>query len=246
MKKLLLAGVAAAGMALAATGVQAAVIGNTPGGGPNPNNVIGAVEGWFGANIYYSGPAGASVDVWYLGKEAGFTNTFTINGVAPSPGPVTVTQGPNAFPSNVFFLGGVAPVLAGTLTIDPGLVNFSFSTSGPPAGSVLNGANLLPPPGPGTGTPNFFSSFASGPFPTVQPTATSFDTLINGSTSGSGQMVLLALDDGGAGPDDNHDDLVIVLRLSNGTFNIPEPTTLALFGAGLLGLGAVVRRRRKV
>jgi hypothetical protein len=54
-----------------------------------------------------------------------------------------------------------------------------------------------------------------------------------------GNTAWLLWDDSGANRDDDHDDLVIRLRHRR----VPEPGTLALFGAGLIGL-AVFRRRR--
>jgi hypothetical protein len=76
---------------------------------------------------------------------------------------------------------------------------------------VANGANILPD---GT-NPNFFL----------------------GAAAGGG--VYIALDDAGAGPDDNHDDLVVLVQ----EIGVPEPASLALFGAALIGL-ALTRRRR--
>ena len=50
-------------------------------------------------------------------------------------------------------------------------------------------------------------------------------------------------DDSGAGPDDNHDDMLIKAVFT--PRSVPEPATLGLFGLGLLGVWAGARRRRR-
>ena len=69
----------------------------------------------------------------------------------------------------------------------------------------------------------------------LQTIAVMLDTMWNGVE----YSALLFWDDSGAGPDDNHDDMVIGIQ----AVAVPEPSTLALMGLGLLGLGAARRRQ---
>ena len=50
-------------------------------------------------------------------------------------------------------------------------------------------------------------------------------------------------DDSGAKNDDNHDDFIAIARYR--ATSVPEPSTLFLIGAGLLGSAALRRRRAK-
>ena len=149
-----------------------------------------------------------------MGFEAGYTNEFFLNGTSFIVNQSTAT-------------GPVA-----TVNVLPGLINFHFTVNSG-AASVTNGTNVLP-----NGiTPNFFVSLAPGPSNAER------DTTVDGVTPFFGQTAWLALDDAGAGPDDNHDDLVLKLTISGGTFQVPDGgATLTLLGCALIGLGAVRRR----
>jgi len=52
--------------------------------------------------------------------------------------------------------------------------------------------------------------------------------------------LIIALDDHGAGPDNNHDDMIIKITASK----VPEPGTLALLGLGLAGMGLRFGKRK--
>ncbi|MDO9506122.1 MAG: PEP-CTERM sorting domain-containing protein [Hydrogenophaga sp.] len=216
---------------LAATSSHAALtLGNIPGGaatndflstdfdGAGPGVPIGPVEGWYGADLYLSGgPAQITVD--YFGAEAGFLNSFAGFG----------SCGFNHGGNNTFTGSPLQTCVVNNVA--SGLLSFAFTS---PLGVASNGSN---PDNTTDGIPNFFVSLTS------IAGFGGLDTTLDMSTSGSGTIAWLFFDDGGAGDDDNHDDMVVRLTITGGSVGIPEPGTIALLGAALLGMGAVRRRR---
>ena len=108
----------------------------------------------------------------------------------------------------------------GTFGVGSGLLDFAFCTSG---GNVS---------GPAV-APTCYSNRGEDSTPIGSPQSIG-SWIVNGTTA------WLLFDDGGAGPDDNHDDMIVRL-----TYQVPEPATLGLLALGLLGAGGTLRRRTR-
>ncbi len=244
MKRILTLMFVAAMMLVLTTAAQAGTLtisggtsGFIPGGAPASNTFLDGVffpglttiQGYYGSQILYTVLGIGNVTIDYFGAEAGFHNQFLYAGVLPNAG-FDHTAGLQKAVNNTTPISSASFALAsGTSAI----LDFSYSVNGAtaptPGGGPKNGINPINTPG---SQPNFFA--ACDPVQAAGPaTATNCDT------------IWVFLDDNGAGDDDNHDDYLVRITVTDTPRDVPEPASFALIGSGLLGLGLIARRVRK-
>lgn len=185
-------------------------------------------------NTLYFGQLAATaaghVDFFYVGNEAGYTNTLWVGGSAVH----STASLPDVFDAPYPLVGGVG---AGAGQF----VDFGFCTSGGVSLATYgrcaendSAASLIAQFNYGTG--GGYRSIGFLPLASFNPVTGAWSAGTIGSPS---DLWMVLWDDSGAKNDDNHDDYIAVARFR--PIAVTEPGSLALFGMALLVLG--LRRR---
>jgi hypothetical protein len=216
--------VVAAGLAQPASAALLSISGGSSEVIPTVNNVVGpAGVGTPGTSQYIVGGAlsttANSVTLTYydLGSESGWTTQLVTQNLSDNDD-FDVGSGVN-LPLPGELIGSELQVNAGLVKLDFNCVAGQCGTP-KPVGLVSN-QGLFPP-----------TNGASIAFAYLDPA--SFQIVAQAT-----DVVLFLLDDGGAGPDDNHDDYAGIVVAT------PVPAALPLFLTALGGAGLLGRRRQR-
>jgi len=181
----------------------------TSASGTNKNDVLGGGV-QMQDNAAITATAPVILTFYFLGSESGYTNTLRVGGSLSHAEPANGLQTyPSAWPGTKLF----------SYTMNAGgSVPMRFTSSG------------------------FSGTLLPGGGDAVKSIAFAYLSCLTGpgcwSTTPS-DRVLFALDDSGAGPDDNHDDYVGYIVATP----VPVPAAFWLLGSALLGVLSIGRRR---
>jgi PEP-CTERM motif-containing protein len=190
------------------------------------------------------------VDFYYVGNEAGYTNTLVLTGPLVSGASSYSTAGlPDEFAPPDTLIGsisvGAGQYLGFKLCTDGG---DSVGSSGrcaanDSAASLIEQYNYVAPGTTDAGYRSIAFRALSSYSPTGGLSGPGFGTSYASTSTLDSLTWAIFWDDSGAKNDDNHDDFIAIARYR--AISVPEPSTLFLLGAGLLGSAALRRRRAK-